>query len=70
MPLEDRRHLYARIQRQTPTCDCCKKREYRSGADVADRYHVPAVIARDRRGGFCDGRRNNERNRKVNQERV
>ena len=70
MPFEERRRLDARLQRQTPARNRRHQREDRPGTNVADGHRAPAVVSGDDRRALGGGRRDDERNRKVNQQRV
>jgi len=70
MPFEERRHLHFRRQGQTPARDGRQQREDRTGTNVSDGHRSPTLVSCDDRRALGRCRRDDERNRKVNQQRV
>jgi hypothetical protein len=70
MPFEKRRRLHARRESQTPACDRREYREHRTSTNVAVGHRPPSGVRRDHRRALGQNRRDDERNRKVNQQRV
>ena len=70
MPFEERRHLHFGRQGQTPARDGRQQREDRTSTNVFDGHSPPALVRCDDRRALGQCGRDDERNRKVNQQRV